>query len=126
MQPFVVRWHDAVFERDAAADPSRALKPGKAPKPAARTTYKRATGLGERFRELFRGMPPKAHSRKDAGHSEVLCHIRETLVAAGVPALDPEKIFDAIRHYRYQVIVYKHGRWQGCDYPVEPPEGGAQ
>jgi RecA-family ATPase len=126
VDPFVVRWQDARFERDSGADASKVKQPGKAAKEAApKATYRKGS-IAERYGHLFEEMPAKAH-HKNPAESEVIGHIMETIRASGedCDGARATKVFDMLRHYRYGVIRFVDCVWVGRNTPQGSAEGGA-
>lgn len=126
LEPFVVRWAGSLFVRDASADATRvkmAIKPGGKKRPEPQVHYRRGS-YGERYGSLFEKMPPLAN-HTEAELSDVLRHIRETLIASGENCTTEQakRIFDGLRVKTCGMLVFDTPCWRGRNYVAE---GGAR
>lgn len=125
LEAFVVRWGGALFARDPHADPSRMkalAKPGakKREEPAVR--YRRGS-YRDTYGPLFLRMPRFAN-HIELEHSDVIRHIRETIVATG-EACTTEKarnVFDSLRRNDCGILVFEAPYWRGKDFTGEGGE----
>ena len=116
VDPFVVRWENVMFARDARADASRIRQPGKAAKKPSKATYHRGS-VADRYRPVFERMPPLTHGTNHE-ESAVFRHIKQTLAMVGEECDTDRarKIFDILRNNKYKVIVFQGDYWQGCNF----------
>ncbi len=123
---FVVRWAACTFERDPNADATRIktiVKPGAKKKPEPQVHYRRGS-YGERYGAMFEKMPPMAN-HTETELSDVLRHIRETIIASGESCTTEQakRIFDGLRVKTCGMLVFEMPCWRGRSYVAE---GGAR
>jgi RecA-family ATPase len=126
LDAFVVRWAGALFARDPHADASRVkalAKPGARKQPEPAVHYRRGS-YGERYGAMFEKMPPLAN-HAEVELSDVIRHIRETLVASGESCTTEQakRIFDGLRVKTCGMLVFEMPYWRGRNYVAE---GGAR